>query len=602
VPRDPAIEARIDELLARMSVEQKVGQIIQAEIRWVTPDDLRDYHLGSVLNGGGAFPDQNKRASVEDWLALADAFHAASMDTSDGRLAIPVIWGTDSVHGASNVYGATLFPHNIGLGAMRNPELLRRIGEVTALETAIVGIPWTFAPTLAVVRDDRWGRTYESYSENPEVVRTYAPAIVTGLQGELGSDGHLGDARVLATAKHFLGDGGTHEGVDRGDNRADEADLFRIHGQGYVAELEAGLRTIMASYNSFRGLKMHGNRYLLTEILKGRMGFDGFIVGDWDGHEEVPGCSDSSCAAAINAGVDLIMVPRSWKRFYRNTLRSVERGDIATERLDDAVRRILRVKFEAGLFDAGAPSSRRYAGRADLLGSAEHRAVARQAVRESLVLLKNDGALLPLDPAVNVLVAGAGANDVGRQSGGWSLTWQGTENSNEDFPGATTIFAGIETAVSAAGGTALLSRDGSYADKPDVAIVVWGETPYAETEGDRKHLRFEAEDRRILPLLRKLTADGVPVVSVFLSGRPLWVDPHLDASDAFVAAWLPGTEGGGVADVLFRTAAGEINHDFRGRLSFSWPGRPDQTVVNIGDEDYDPLFPYGYGLGYADRQ
>ena len=581
IERDPEIEAQIDELLAQMSVEQKVGQLIQAEIRWVDADDVREYHLGSVLNGGGSHPDENKYASVDDWVALADEFYDASMNTDEGRLAIPVLWGTDSVHGLNNVIGATLFPHNIGLGATRNTDLIRRIGEITAIETAVIGIPWTFAPTVAVARDDRWGRTYESYAENPDIVRAYAGAVVEGLQGPLGSDTRLDDSRVLATAKHFLGDGGTTDGIDQGDNPASETELFEIHGQGYVSALAAGVRTIMASYSSSRGLKMHGNRYLLTEILKERMGFDGFVVGDWDGHSQVPGCTRRSCAAAINAGIDLVMVPRDWKRFYKNTVKQVRRGDITPTRLDDAVRRVLRVKFEAGLFDAGAPSSRRYAGQTEYLGAPAHRAVARQAVRESLVLLKNNNGVLPLARNQRVLVAGTGANDIARQSGGWTLTWQGTDNDNDDFPGATSIFTGIEEAVSTSGGSATLSVDGTYSQPPEVAIVVFGEAPYAECRGDLGHLNYDALYPEDLQLLEKFQADRIPVISVFLSGRPLWINPHLNASDAFVAAWLPGSEGGAVADVLFRTRSGDINHDFRGKLSFSWPA-------------------YGYGLTYAD--
>ena len=600
IKRDPLIEARIDEFMAQMSVEQKVGQMIQAEIRWVKPDDVRDYHLGSVLNGGGGYPGEYKHSSAMDWVALADEFYEASMDTGDGRLPIPVLWGTDSVHGASNVYGATLFPHNIGIGATRNPALVRRIGEVTAMETAVIGIPWTFAPTLAVVRDDRWGRSYEGYSEDPEIVRTYAAALVAGLQGDLGVDGHLDDSHVLATAKHFLGDGGTDNGLDQGNNLAEETELFTVHGQGYVAALEAGVRTVMASYSSSRGLKMHGNRYLLTEILKDRMGFDGFIVGDWEGHSQIPGCNKTACAAAINAGIDLLMAPMHWKPLLKNTIRDVKRGDITMARVDDAVRRILRVKFEAGLFAAGLPSSRPFAGKTELLGSPEHRAVARQAVRESMVLLKNNSGLLPLDRGLKVLVTGPNANDIGRQSGGWSLTWQGTDNNNDDFPGATTIFEGISELVSSAGGTATMSEDGRYSARPDVAIVVWGEPPYAECYGDRKHLNFDPQDPQSLTLLDGLKAEGIPVVSVFISGRPLWVNPHLNASDAFVAAWLPGTEGHGVAEVLFKTSAGEVNHDFKGTLSFSWPKSADQSELNVGDADYDPLFPYGYGLSYAE--
>jgi beta-glucosidase len=598
---DPAVEAQIDALLRQMTLEQKIGQMIQAEIRWVEPDDVREFHLGSVLNGGGAYPGNDKYASVDDWVALADAFYEASMDTSDGRLAIPVLWGTDAVHGANNVHGATLFPHNIGLGAMRDPELMHRIAEVTAIETAVIGIPWTFAPTVAVARDDRWGRTYEAYAEDPEIVRTYAVEVVLGLQGTPGSDGHLDESRVLATAKHFLGDGGTRDGIDQGDTLVDERELYRLHGQAYATALDAGALTVMASYSSWNGLKMHGNQYLLTDILKGRMDFSGLVVGDWDGHSQVPGCSRESCPAAINAGVDLVMVPRYWKPFYRNTLRQAQKGKIPMARIDDAVRRILRVKFEAGLFDRGKPSTWQYAGRSDELGSAAHRAVAREAVRKSLVLLKNNGGLLPLARDLDVLVAGNSASDVARQSGGWSLTWQGTDNNNDDFPGATTIFEGIREAVSMAGGSAVLSMDGSFTERPDAAIVVWGEQPYAECRGDLVHLNYDALYGESLELLERLSAEGIPVVSVFVSGRPLWVNPHINASDAFVAAWLPGTEGGGVADVLFRTATGDVNYDFEGRLSFSWPRRADQYALNVGDPNYDPLFAYGYGLSYADN-
>ncbi len=577
-----------------------MGQLIQAEIQYITPAEARDYHIGSILNGGGSFPGKNKHASVDDWVALADAFYEASMDTSGDRLAIPIIWGTDSVHGVNNVFGATIFPHNIGLGATRNPELIRKIGAVTALETAVIGIPWTFAPTLAVVRDDRWGRAYEGYSEDPAIVMAYAAEMVSGLQGVPGTDGFLHDSKVLATAKHFLGDGGTVGGVDQGDNVADDSELFEIHGQPYVAAIAAGVRTIMVSYSSSRGRKMHGNPYLLTDILKGRMGFDGFLVGDYNGHGQLPGCSNASCAAAINAGIDMIMVPEAWKEFYANTLAQIEGGEIPMSRVDDALRRILRVKFEARLFEAGRPSSRRYAGRTALLGSAESRALARQAVRESLVLLKNNDAILPLARKQTVLVAGNSANDIARQSGGWTLTWQGTDNENADFPGAQSVFGAIEEIVSTAGGVATLSVDGEFAQKPDVAIVVWGEPPYAECFGDRKHLNYDANDPASLALLKKLKSAGIPVVSVLLSGRPLWVNPHLNQSDAFVAGWLPGSEGAGIADVLFESVTNEINYDFKGKLSFSWPRTVHQNALNVGSEPYDPLFAYGYGLTYGD--
>ncbi len=596
---DPALEERVDSILSQMTLEQKVGQMVQAEIQSVSVSDVGGYHLGSILNGGGSDPNRSKASSVTDWLALADAFYDASMDTSQGGAAIPVIWGTDAVHGHNNVLGATLFPHNIGLGATRNPELIQRIGEATALEVTATGIDWTFAPTLAVVRDDRWGRTYEGYSEDPEIVGRYAGRMITGLQGSARSPDFLSSSHVVATAKHFIGDGGTDQGVDRGDNLSTEQQLLDIHARGYLSALESGVQTVMASYNSWRGAKLHGHRYLLTDVLKGRLGFDGYVIGDWNGHAEVPGCSNESCPAAINAGVDMIMVPEDWKAFIANTLRQVRSGEIEETRIDDAVRRILRVKMRAGTFTSGRPSSRPLAGDASLVGAANHRSLAREAVRQSLVLLKNRGGLLPLPRNLNVLVAGDGADNISKQSGGWSVTWQGTGNANKDFPGATSIFAGIREAVTAGDGSATLSADGSFDERPDVALVVFGEDPYAEYEGDLESLDFSAGHGASLELLRRLKQQGIPVVSVFLSGRPLWVNPELNASAAFVAAWLPGTEGGGVADVLFRDSDGQVNFDFTGKLSYSWPRDPSETNPNRGDPEYEPLFPYGFGLTYG---
>jgi beta-glucosidase len=595
------VERAVAELLARMSLEEKVGQVIQAEINEVTPEDVRRFHLGSVLNGGGSFPNGNKRASPAEWVALADAFYDASMDGSGGGPSIPIIWGCDAVHGHNNVIGATIFPHNIGLGATRDPELIRRIGEVTAIEMLVTGLDWNFAPTVAVVRDDRWGRTYEGFSEDPEIVRECAGAMVRGLQGDPGSADFLDTHHVIATAKHFLGDGGTLGGKDRGDNRSSEEELRDIHAAGYVAALGAGVQTVMASFSSWHGRKMHGSRELLTGVLKERMGFDGFVIGDWNGHGELPGCSDGDCPEAINAGIDMFMAPDRWKALYRHTLAEVRSGVIPVSRLDDAVRRVLRVKMRAGVFQRGRPSSRALAGRTERLGSPEHCAVARQAVRESLVLLKNSSQLLPLRRDLNVLVAGDGANDIGKQCGGWTISWQGDGNTNADFPRGSSIWDGIREVVEGSGGTATLSEDGKFEKRPDVAIVVFGEDPYAETKGDRKTLEFSSGRRGALRLLRSLKAAGVPVVSVFLSGRPLWVNRELNASDAFVAAWLPGAEGRGVADVLFRAPDGSIAHDFSGRLSYSWPRWPNKGPVNRGDPAYDPLFPLGFGLSVAEN-
>jgi beta-glucosidase len=596
--QDPQIEEKVAALLGRMTLEQKVGQMVQADIRSVTPEDVRKYRLGSVLNGGGAWPGENKHASVADWVALADRFYDASMDTANGALAIPVMWGTDAVHGHNNVIGATLFPHNIGLGAAHDPDLMERIGAATAREVAATGLDWTFAPVVAVVRDDRWGRTYESYSEDPQIVRTYADRVVRGLQGAPGSREFLDSSHVLATAKHFIGDGGTTDGVDRGDTRGSETDLLQIHAQGYVAAISAGVQTIMASYNSWNGWKVHGQQHLLTEVLKHRMGFDGIVVSDWDGVDEVQGCSKDKCAQAINAGIDMIMVPTEWRSFIDNTLEQVRTGKIPMARIDDAVTRILRVKLRAGLFERGRPSSRPLANKSALVGAPEHRELARQAVRESLVLLKNERGLLPLRPKSSVLVVGDGADEIPKQTGGWTVTWQGTGNANADFPGATSILQGIASAVGKAGGKVSSSVDGLRQARPDVAILVFGEAPYAEWFGDLRSIDYRGAGDAELALLQQLRQASVPSVCVFLTGRPLWIEPELAACDAFVVAWLPGSEGAGVADVLFRKANGRVNYDFVGKLSFSWPRTASPTALNRNDAGYDALFAYGFGLRY----
>lgn len=598
---DAALEKRITDLMAGMTVEEKVGQLVQGDIASITPDDVRRYRLGSILAGGNSDPGGRYDASPAEWLALADAFYDASMDTSQGGKAIPLLFGIDAVHGQSNIIGATLFPHNIGLGAARNPELLRRIGEITALETRVTGMEWTFAPTVAVPQDDRWGRTYEGYSESPTVVASYAGAMVEGLQGRIGSPDFLDGRHVIASVKHFLGDGGTTGGKDQGDTRISEAELVRIHAAGYPPAIAAGAQTAMASFNSVNGEKMHGHRHYLTDVLKGRMNFGGFVVGDWNGHGQIKGCTTTDCPATINAGLDMAMASDSWKGFYETTLAAVKDGRITAERLDDAVRRILRVKFRLGLFEAGRPSTRAVGGQFALIGAPEHRAVARQAVRESLVLLKNQNGILPLSPKQRILVAGDGADDVGKQAGGWTLNWQGTGTTRKDFPNADTIFEGIAQQARAAGGEATLAIDGRYTVKPDVAVVVFGEDPYAEFQGDLPTLAYKPGDETDLGLIRRLKEDGIPVVAVFLSGRPLWVNREINAADAFVAAWLPGSEGGGVADVLLRGPDGRMQHDFKGRLSFSWPRTATQYANNVGQKDYAPLFPFGFGLSYADK-
>ena len=588
VPLTVQQREKVDSLLASMTVQQKVAQMIQGEIKHVSPDDLRRYGLGSVLNGGGSFPDNNKYSTLEDWVALADAYRQASLDQLGGSAGIPVLWGTDAVHGHNNVIGATLFPHNIGLGAANDPELIGKIGRITSREVAATGIDWIFAPTVAVPLDDRWGRTYEGYSDRPEIVRAYAGVIVSALQSE----------GLLATAKHFFGDGGTYRGIDQGDTRGSIETLLEIHGQGYYSALDGGVTSVMASFNSINGSKIHGDKSILDDLLRNQLGFEGFTIGDWNGHGQVPGCTNESCAQAIKAGMDMVMVPEDWKALLLNTVAQVESGVISEGRIDEAVRRILTAKMKAGLFDAPMPSAKAVPLQANL-GSEEHRIVAREAVRKSMVLLKNNGSVLPISGSAEVLVAGSGANSIEMQTGGWTITWQGTGNSNETFPGATSIYAAIDQALTGMGGSATLSVDGSYTKRPDVAVVVFGETPYAEGQGDVDTLAWQQEDPRDLRLLQQLQSEGVPVVAVLLTGRPLWMNAELNASDAFVVAWLPGSEGGGIADVLIADAADEVRYDFHGRLSFDWPNKD----LNANDPALpvdDILFEYGYGLCYAE--
>ncbi len=591
---DPQTEAQVDALLARLSLEEKVGQVIQGDLNSIKPEDLRTYPLGSVLAGGNSGPNGDDRAPASEWLKAAREFRAVSLENRPGHTPIPIIFGVDSVHGNNNIPGATLFPHNIGLGAMRAPELIRRIGEITALESAVTGIDWTFGPTLAVPRDDRWGRTYEGYSEDPEVVASYAGPMTLGLQGELRPGQPLAQGRIAGSAKHFLADGGTRDGKDQGDAELTEEELIRIHAAGYPPAIEAGILSVMASFSGWVGVKHTGNKTLLTDVLKKRMGFDGFIVGDWNAHGQLPGSTNESSPQALNAGLDMYMAPDSWKGLYINTLAQVRSGEISLARLDDAVRRILRAKVKAGLFNTERPLE----GQLEKLGAPEHRAVAREAVARSLVLLKNEG-VLPIKSSAHVLVAGDGADDIGKQCGGWTISWQGTGNTNSDFPNGHSIYAGIRDAVRAGGGSAELSVDGSFKKKPDVAIVVYGENPYAEFQGDIATVEYQPGGKTDLALLKKLKAQGIPVVSVFLSGRPLWTNPEINASEAFVAAWLPGSQGEGVADVLIGDRNGKPRRDFTGKLSFSWPKRAMQTSLNRGDANYDPQFAYGYGLSYA---
>jgi beta-glucosidase len=603
LPSDPAIEARIRALLTKMSVEDKVGQMIQADIKYVTPDDVLEYRLGSVLAGGNSKPPGQPYPIASQWQALSDAFYRASMDTSRGGLAIPVLFGIDAVHGHNNLVGSTLFPQNSALGATRDPQLIHDIGEVTARELRASGISWTFAPTLTVPQDVRWGRSYEGYSQNPALVAQYATAVIGGLEGKPGTPQFLDTGHVIATAKHFLGDGGTHDGKDQGDARISEAMLRDIHAAGYPPAIKAGVQVVMVSFSSWNGVKMAGNKSLITGVLKERMGFDGIVLGDWNAHGQVPGCTNEDCAAAYNAGLDMLEAPDSWKGLYKNTLAEVKAGVIPMSRVDDAVTRILRVKMRLGMFEAGLPSANALAVRsAEVIGSPSHRAVARRAVRESLVLLKNNQGVLPIDPRKRILIAGDGADNISKQNGGWTLTWQGTGLTNANFPGATSIWAGLQAQVKAAGGSAELSVDGEYKQKPDVAIVVFGEDPYAEFQGDLPNLAYRPGNDRDLDLLRKLRGQGIPVAAVFLTGRPLWMNREINAADAFVVAWLPGSEGEGIADVLLRAGDGHIAHDFHGKLAYAWPRSALQVPVAAVAKGERPQFPYGFGLTYADSK
>ena len=500
---DAATEAFVADLLGRMTVEEKVGQMIQADIASIKPEDLLIYPLGSILAGGNSSPGGDERASAGKWVDLAQAFRAANAQRKG--TVVPLIYGIDAVHGHNNVVGATIFPHNIGLGAARDPDLIRRIGQATALEVAVTGADWTFGPTLAVPRDDRWGRAYEGYAENPEIQRAYAAPMTLGLQGDLSADSPLAAGHIAGSAKHFLADGGTFEGKDQGDFQGHEREMIDVHLGGYPQAIDAGVLSIMASFSSWNGVKHSGNETILTDVLRGPLGFDGFVVSDWNAHGQLPGCSNESCALAVNAGIDMLMAPDSWKPLYQNTLAQVRSGEIPTARLDEAVRRILRVKVKTGLFSDERPVE----GRLNELGSPAHRAIAREAVRKSLVLLKNEGAVLPIRSGARVLVAGH-ADDIGQASGGWTLTWQGTGNTNADFPNGQSIWGGIQEAVAAGGGQATLSPDGAFTQKPDVAIIVFGETPYAEFQGDVDTLDFlPTEPLETLKRLDVLAGCGV---------------------------------------------------------------------------------------------
>ena len=586
-----SFDAQVRALLAKMTLEEKIGQMTQAEQDALKDvNDIQKYFLGSVLSGGGSDPKAGN--SLVAWTDMCDGYQEHALKT---RLGIPLLYGADAVHGHNNVLGAVIFPHNVGLGCTRNPKLVESAARVTSEEVRATGVNWTFAPCVAVPRDERWGRTYEGFGEAPELARTLGEAAVRGLQRD-----DLGDPlSVLACAKHYVGDGGTTIGtagfanpqgkrlLDQGDTQLSEADLRKIHLQGYISTVKAGVGSIMPSYNSWNGVKVSGSRRLLTGILKQELGFQGFLISDYNALNQISKDFKEAIGISINAGMDMVMVPTDYQHFYNLLLELVKEGKVPMARIDDAVTRILRVKFAMGLMNKSrSPLADRRLHKT--FGSAKHRQVARECVRQSLVLLKNDKRTLPLSKKLaRIHVGGKSADDIGNQCGGWTIDWQG--KSGDVTPGGTTILKAIQSTVSPAT-KVTFSKDGSGAGGADVGILVIGETPYAEGFGDRDDLALAAED---LTAINNMKQAGIPVVVVLFSGRPMIINDALGRCDAFVAAWLPGTEGQGVTDVLFG------DYKPTGKLSVSWPRSMAQIPINVGDNNYDPLFKYGFGLTFA---
>ena len=581
-----SFDPQVKVLLARMTIDEKIGQMTQPDQEYIKDlSDLERYSIGSVLSGGSSDPKEGN--SLEAWTNLYERIQQHSEKT---RLRIPILYGIDAVHGHNNVLGAVIFPHNIGLGCTRNAALVEKIERITAEEVRATGIQWAFAPCVTVPQDIRWGRTYEGFGEDPDLVAELGAAAVRGFQGtDLANP-----LSVLACAKHFVGDGGTAYGsargktalLDQGDTRVDEATLRRIHLPGYIAAIKAGVGSIMPSYSSWNGVKCSASKRLLTDILKQELGFEGFLISDYNAIDQIDPDYKKSIGISINAGMDMVMVPDHYRLFIADLKELVQEGTVPTARIDDAVTRILRVKFALGMMD---PNRSQMADRSlhKDFGSPAHREVARQAVRESLVLLKNEAHVLPLAKgAVRVHVAGKSADDLGNQCGGWTIDWQG--KSGDVTPGGTTVLAAIRKAV-AKDTQVTFSVDGSGASGATVGVAVIGERPYAEGNGDRANLQLDAAD---VEAVNNMKAAGIPVVVILFSGRPMIVNNVLDKADAFVAAWLPGTEGEGITDVLFG--------DYKpvGKLSHSWPRSMAQIPVHAGAQDYDPLFRYGYGLSY----
>jgi beta-glucosidase len=567
-----SVNSRVEDLIKKMTLDEKIGQMMQTERGFKNIDSLiKTSFLGSVLSGGGSVPEQN---SPEGWVSMYNEMQKTALLT---RLKIPIIYGIDAVHGNNNVYGAVIFPHNIGLGCTRDPELVKKCAEITAKEVKATGLNWTFSPCIAVPRDIRWGRTYEGFGETPELQVMMAEAAVIGFQGDtLGTPDH-----ILACAKHYIGDGGTTGGKDQGNTEVSEDVLREIFLPGYIKAIKSGVGSVMVSFNSWNGLKCHASKFLITDLLKGELKFDGFVVSDWEAVKQAAPDFKEAIKLSVNAGVDMFMEPYRTREFITHLKQLVNEGLVPLSRIDDAVRRIISIKFRIGLFENPYASL----DLADSLGNQYHRKIARQAVRESLVLLKNEKNILPLSKSKKkILVAGSKSDDIGSQCGGWTITWQGKT-------GATTKGTTILEAVRNARGSdnVIFSAEGTTKEKSDLAIVVIGETPYAEGNGDNQNLILKAEDLKVIDNVKKL---GVPYVVLLISGRPLILDKAVIDANALVACWLPGTEGSGITDVLF----GDYN--FTGKLSHTWPASISQEPINTGDQPYTPMFPYGYGLSY----
>lgn len=577
----------IDRLVRSMTLDEKIGQMTQVDYRYLQDiTDIKKYFLGSILSGGGATPPKNQPSS---WVDLYNSFQRQALNT---RLKIPLIYGIDAVHGHNNVVGATIFPHNIGLGCANDSELVRKISTATAAEIRATGLDWTFAPCLAVAQDERWGRTYESFSENSDIVANLGGASVQGYQ----NGPSLNNNSVLACAKHYVGDGNTVFGsggnnykIDRGDVVLDEKELRSKYIKPFKESINKGVGSIMISYNSWKGKKLHGHKYLINDVLKNELKFDGIVVSDWAGINEINSDYKTSIIESINAGMDMIMVPgslnpddHSYDDFIRLAIESTKEGSIPMQRIDDAVSRILRIKKKIGLFDKAIKKPKN----TKIVGSKKHRDLARESVRKSLVLLKNENKLLPLGKSgKKIAFVGEHADNIGYQSGGWTITWQG--GSGDITPGTSIVDAFKSAARDK--NDILYSKDGKNIPDADMIIVVIGEKPYSEGWGDRESLDLSKEDKKILKRVKK---KNLPYLIILISGRPMIIESELKDCDAFIAAWLPGTEGSGIADVVY----GDYNPT--GKLSMSWPRSMKQIPINIGDKSYDPLFSFGYGLTY----